>query len=85
MRNPKESLWVHWQLANQRGEIGPGRVSVLISLKGWRGSPQTEEAEGMLPSPYWVVKQALEGAVAGNLLDLPVNEVHICRSSSPVL
>lgn len=85
MRNQKESLWVHCQLANQRGEIGPGRVSVLISLEGWRGSPQTEEAGGMLPSPYWVAKQALEGAVAGNLLDLPVNEVHICRSSSPVL
>lgn len=80
MRNSKESRWVHWQLAKQRGEIVPGGISVLMSPEGWRGSPQAEEAEGMLPSPCWVAKQALEVAVAGNLLDLTVKR---CISAGP--
>lgn len=77
MRNPKESLW---QLAKQRGEIVPGGTSVLISPEGWGGSPQTGEAGGMLPSPCWVAKQALEVAVASNLLDLTVMR---CISAGP--
>lgn len=93
MRNPKVSLWFHWQLAKQSGEILPGGVSVLMSPEGWRGSPQTEEAErmlgarrdaeGMLPSPCWEAKQALEVevAVAGNLLVLTV--VRCISAASP--
>lgn len=72
MRNPKESLWVHWQLAKQTGETVPGGVSILTSPEGWKGSPQSKGAGGMLPSPCWVANQALEVTVAGNLLDLTV-------------
>ena len=57
-----------------------GGVSVLISPAGWRGSPQTEEAGGMLPSPRWVAKQVLEVAVAGDLSDLTVTR---CISAGP--
>lgn len=38
----------------------------------------------MLPSPCYLAKQALEMAVAGSLWILLL-EVHICRSSSPML
>jgi len=78
--SPKESLWVHQQLAKQREEIVPGGVSVLMSPEGWRGSPQTDEAGGMIPSPRWVGKQALKVAVAGNLLALIVTR---CVSAGP--
>ena len=52
-------------------------LPVLMSPGGWRSSPQTEEAGGMLPSPCRVAKQALEAAVAGTLLDLTVTGTYL--------